>query len=973
MTDAERRRRVEEVCDAALERDAQERAAFVAAACGSDDVLRRDVEALLGHAQAAERFLVEPIEKLAAHVLGDSQPASPVGRQIGPYTILSRLGAGGMGEVYRARDAKLNRDVALKIVPPAFAADRDRLARFQREAHILASLNHPNIAHVYGLEQSDGVQALVMELVEGPTLADRIVEGPIPIDEAVPIAKQIAEALEAAHEQGIIHRDLKPANIKVRLDGTVKVLDFGLAKALEPMSPVGMDATASPTITSPAMMSGVGMILGTAAYMSPEQARGKPVDKRSDTWAFGCVLYEMLTGTRPFAGEDVNDTLANVLKVDPDWSALPSEVPSAVRTLLQSCLTKDRRRRVADISTALFVLDKSPSLAPQAATFSAAPLPRRLLWGRVAALTGYALVVGAIAGTVVWFLTRPAPPSVVRTTVTTSGSAAFFPSGADRDVAITPDGSRVVYRGNNQLLIRALNQLQPTALSGLGAPRGVFTSPDGQWVGFFDGGTIKKVAIAGGPPVTVCATQGVPRGAAWSEDGTVIFATTAPLSGLQRVSAGGGEPTVITKPDRERGEGGHYWPEFLPGGEAVLFTIYPAAGGIENAQIAVLNLLTGTSKVLIRGGSHALYVRTGHLIYGVAGTLRAVAFDLGRLEVVGTPATVLEGVVTTGAGAADVAVATNGSLVYVPGAAGGSAQQTVMFVDRQGRASPLPGLPLGSYRDVRVSPDGARLALATQADVWTYDFVRATLSRLTTDSASDRSPLWTPDGQRIIFTSLRAGYPELFWRLADGTGSDERLFAHTKDLLDLFANTWSADGNQLLFTDVPPSTQCAIWRAAIERPSDANMLVKNAFCNGLAAVSPDGRWMAYRSSMSGREEIYVERYPELGNRQQISTGGGTIPLWSRDGRELFFSSLDGRQIHAVTMQSGTTLLAGRPRMLFEFEMLSPQLGLRPYDIAPDGRFLIIRSGQAGAGVGIAPQIIVVQHFDEELKRLVPAN
>jgi serine/threonine-protein kinase len=896
-------------------------------------------------------------------------PLGP-GTRLGPYEIVSALGAGGMGEVYRATDTKLKRQVALKILPSSLATDPDRLARFQREAEVLASLNHPNIAAIYGLEDADGVKALVMELVEGPTLADRIAQGAISIDEALPSAKQIADALEAAHEQGIIHRDLKPANIKVRPDGTVKVLDFGLAKALEPAAASSPSMSMSPTITSPAMMTGVGMILGTAAYMAPEQAKGREADKRSDIWAFGCVLYEMLTGKRPFDGEDVSDTLANVLKIDPDWSALPLETPPPIRTLLQSCLTKDRRRRVADISTALFVLEKSASLASPTSMLSAAPLPHRLVWWRVAARTGVVLVVAAVSGAAVWFATRPVPPSVVRTTVTTSGLTALSLAGADRDVAITSDGSRVVYRGNNQLLVRALNQLEPTVLSGLGAPRSVFISPDGQWVGFVDGTTLKKVAITGGPPVTIAPINGLPRGATWGLDGAIIFATNTTATGLQRVSAAGGEPTVLTKPDRERGEGDHLWPEFLPGGEAVLFTITPADGSIENAQIAVLDLRTGMSKVLIRGGSDAHYVATGHLVYGATGTLRAVAFDLGRLEVAGTPTPVLDGVMTTQEGAADVGVAANGSLVYVPGGARGGGQQTVVSVDRQGRPSPLPGLPLDSYRDVRVSPNGARLALATQSDVWTYDVVRATRSRLTTDSASDRSPLWTPDGQRIIFTSTRAGYPELFWRAADGTGGDERLLARAKNLADLIATGWSPDGRQLLFTEVPPSIRCAIGQTAIEHPADANMLVKSEFCNAHAAVSPNGRWMAYRSRVSGRDEIYVERYPELGNRQQISADGGAIPLWSRDSRELFFGTPDNRQMLAVPIQSGTTLVAGRPQVLFE---LAWPAGLsRPYDIAPDGRFLIIRSGQAEAG-GIASNMIVVQNWTEELKRLVPTK
>ena len=390
-----------------------------------------------------------------------------------------------MGEVYRARDAGLNRDVALKVLPDLFAADPDRLARFKREAQVLASLNHPNIAHVYGLEQSDGVQALVMELVEGPTLADRIAQGPIPIDEALPIAKQIAEALEAAHEQGIIHRDLKPANIKVRPDGTVKVLDFGLARALEPTSSSGVDATASPTITSPAMMTGVGMLLGTAAYMSPEQAKGRPADKRSDVWAFGAVLYEMLTGRRAFDGEDMTEVLGAVVRLEPKWDALPNDVPPPIRMLLQRCLVKDRRRRIADIAAALFVLEHQTGLAA-AGTASSAVVRRTPLWRRVGALTSVLFVVAAATGAAVWFATRPVPPSVVRTAITTSGSAALSLQGSDRDVVITPDGSRVVYRGNNQLLVRRLDQLEPTVLSGLGAPRGVFISPDGQWVGFSD-------------------------------------------------------------------------------------------------------------------------------------------------------------------------------------------------------------------------------------------------------------------------------------------------------------------------------------------------------------------------------------------------------------------------------------------------------------------------------------------------------
>ena len=680
-------------------------------------------------------------------------------------------------------------------------------------------------------------------------------------------------------------------------------------------------------------MTGMGVIMGTAAYMSAEQARGKAVDKRSDIWAFGCVLYEMLTGRRAFEGEDISDTLANVLKIDPNWQALPAEVPAAIRALLRRCLDKDRRTRVADISTALFVLDEAAGLRGAVeGPAEVGPYVRGEVsrWRRVVPAAGALIVGGAIVGGAVWWSMRTAPPAVVRTTIATTESTALVTAGGERDVAITPDGSRIVYRGTNQLLVRVLNQIEPDVLGGLGAARNPFISPDGQWIGFADGQTLKKVAITGGPPGTIAPADGncaAPRG---DRTGPLSSRPSRLATGLQRVSSAGGEPMVLTKPDRERGENDHLWPEFLPGGGAVLFTIYPATGGPDNAQVAVLDLKTGASKVLVRGGSHAHYVPTGHLVYGVAGTLRAVPFDLERLEAIGTPAPVLEGVWTTPLGAANFAVAANGSLVYVAGLARPACRNTIASVDRQGRVSPLPGVPPDLYRDVRVSPDGARLALATRTDVSTYDFARATLSRLTTDPAEDRSPLWTPDGQRIIFTSRRAGYMELFWRPADGTGTDERLLSRAKNLIDLHADGWSPDGSHVLFTEVSPASpinQCAIGQIPIERSSDVRVLVKSDFCNQFSALSPNRLWMAYQSNVSGREEIYVERYPELGSRQKISTDGGVLPLWSRNGRELFFGGLDGRQMFVVPVQSGTTLVAGRPQVLFEAAMMRRPLGL----------------------------------------------
>ena len=565
--------------------------------------------------------------------------------RLGPYEIAAQIGVGGMGEVYRARDTKLQRDVAIKILPEAVAHDSERLARFDREARTLASLNHPNIGQIHGLEESDGIKALVMELVEGPTLADRIAQGPIPLDEALPIAKQIAEALEAAHEQGIIHRDLKPANVKVRPDGIVKVLDFGLAKALEPVSAGSTAATTSPTITSPAMMTRVGVILGTAAYMSPEQARGRPVDKRSDVWAFGCVLYEMLTGARAFAGDDVSDTLAAVLRGEPDWRVLPTETPASIRRLLRRCLEKDRKRRLSDAADARLEIEEALT-TPMFET-SAAPAPGwQGGWRRGALIAAAALAVGGVAaGGAVWTAIRPAPARVTRTVIQTSGATALtINPRASGSLAITPDGSRLVYTAASQLVVRRLDRFDSEALTGLGSPTQPFISPDGQWIGFFEGLVVKKVAIGGGPAVTVFKDNnpsGSRGGATWGTDGTIVYAGSIG-DGLKRVAAaGGGEAEILTTPDRERGEVRHSWPSFLPGGRALLFTIFYAVRG---PGIAVLNLETGAKTVLL-SGLRARYLPSGHLVFGTENTLRAVAFDLERLTVAGEPVPVVSPVV----------------------------------------------------------------------------------------------------------------------------------------------------------------------------------------------------------------------------------------------------------------------------------------------------------------------------------------
>jgi serine/threonine-protein kinase len=594
-------REISAVYNAAAARAGTDRIAYLSHVCGSDEELRKEVDALLAR---GESFLANPI-------------ALPTGSRLGPFELLSVLGAGGMGVVYRAHDLKLHRDVALKVLPEAVALDPDRIARFRREATVLASLNHSNIGAIYGLEDSGDVHALVLELVDGPTLADRIAQGPIPLDEALPIARQIAEALDAAHEQGIIHRDLKPANIKLRPDGTVKVLDFGLAKITKSTCVNPSPLSLSPTITSPAVMTGVGVLLGTAAYMAPEQAKGRPADKRSDIWAFGCVLFEMLTGRRAFDGEDVSETLATVLKGEPDWTLFPADVPAVVRALVQKCLNKARAHRLADISTVLFVLDGSIDLASPGVSGvvrADARSPAR----HHAALLLLALILGSVlTGAVAWFTARPSAPHLSRLMVTPAPISALTVSGNNRDLAIAPDGTHIVYVGasGTQMFVRAMDRLEPTPLTGLGLPVDPFFSPDGNWIGFANANVdLRKVGVTGGPPVTLCLLDGAQsRGATWAEDGSIVFATSGP-TGLRKCSPDGGTSTALTTPNRERGEADHLWPEFLPGGQAVLFTITQAAGGTDDAQVAVLDLRTGTQKILIRGGTHAHYVQSGHLV-----------------------------------------------------------------------------------------------------------------------------------------------------------------------------------------------------------------------------------------------------------------------------------------------------------------------------------------------------------------------
>ena len=901
------------------------------------------------------------------------------GTRLGSYEITGSLGAGGMGEVYRARDTRLGRDVAIKTLPSDFTHDPDRVARFQREAQLLAALNHPHIAGIYGLEETDGSQFLALELVDGETLAQRLKRGPIPLMEALALARQIAEALQAAHERGIIHRDLKPANIALTSEGQVKVLDFGLAKVVEAGPHESTGLSHSPTLTIAGTQ--VGMILGTAAYMAPEQARGKGADKRSDVWGFGAVLYEMFTGRRAFEGEDVSETLAFVLAREPDWTALPVELPSSVRTLLKGCLERDRRRRIADIAAALFVLDHQASLIERrdierpVAQVPALPQP---VWRRASVLGATILIVAALAGTSGWFLRRPEPQAVSRTAITATGSSALLINNDDANLTVTPDGSRVIYRGTNQLLVRAIDKLDPVALTGLGAARGPFASRDGQWIGFFEQGVLKKVSITGGSPVTIARVNStVVRGATWGPDGTIVFAMGTTLSGLQRVPAAGGEPAVVTKPRVEDGEGFHVWPEFLPDGRTVLFTIVPSSGSLEDAQVAALDLAAATYKVLVRGGHHAHYLRSGHLVYGAGGTLRAVAFDLDRLEVIGTPVPVLEQVLTAATGGVNAAFAQNGTLVYVPALAGAAIERSLVWVDRMGREEPIAAPPR-AYVYPRISPDGTRVALDIrdrENDVWTWDLRRQTLTRLTFDRSQDENPLWTPDGRHIIFNSARAGVRNLYRQVADGTGTAERLSSSPNPQypgsispdgmrLVLDENT-SAGGNNLAVLALETSS------GTVERKTE--MLLQTTFSETNGRISPDGRWLSYYSNESGQNQVYVRPFPRIdGGRWQISTAGGTRPVWARNGRELFYLDSDNALTSVIIEATATTFNAGNPKKLFDrsYATTAPGPG---YDVSPDGqRFLMIKEG-AGESREVPQYLIVVQNWTEELKRLVPVN
>ena len=913
-----------------------------------------------------------------------------IGKTLSHYKVIEKIGQGGMGEVYRAEDTNLSREVAIKVLPEQFTQDPQRLARFEREAKLLASLNHPNIAAIYGLEEADGVRFLALELVPGETLQERVAKGPLPVEEALEVCRQIAEGLEAAHEKGVIHRDLKPANVKVTPEGKVKILDFGLAKAFEEeIFPA--DMSQSPTLTEE--MTRAGVILGTAAYMSPEQAKGKPVDKRADIWAFGAVLYELLTGKRAFEGETIAETIAAVLKSEPDWGKLPRDTPWRIKELLDDCLQKEARDRFHDISHTRIqikkALEEPATVSPIGQTLTGQPVR----WRQTITL-GVVALAGAAIGVAIWSLMSPplAPPAPLKRVVIPLPSTAPLEIETWRPaVALSPDGTLLVYvanrGGKRQLYLRRMDRLEATPISGTEGGHSPFFSPDGQSVGFVVGYKLKKVSISGGAPQTLAIVPPVTRGTSWGPDDTIIF-TADPNEGLSRISAVGNTlppdafsdtPSipllgqVLTTPDPTKGEYSHRWPHFLPGGKAVLFTI-DTGGSFDEARIAVLSLETGKVNVVLDGGTNARYSPTGHIVFARAGALLAVPFDLERLERTGDPVIVIEGILMEPGGAAHFSFSDDGSLAYVPGGML-VPDRKLVWVNRQGEIDPLPA-EAREYIHPSLSPDGQQVAVTIREgsnyDVWILDVARGTLTRLTSNPGEDLSPIWTPDGKQVTFMSEMSGrVPTLWWRTADGSGPQELLLE--REEVARLPTSWSPDGQTLAFTNLLKiGTGSDIWMLPREGEQEKWVFLDTEFDESGAMFSPDGRLLAYESNETGRDEVYVVPFSVSGPRgkKQVSIGGGTEPVWAPDSRELLYRN--GDKMIAVAIETEPELSVGTPRLLFEGRFLGtgPVHLRRNYDVSPDGqRFLMIKREQ-----DLVPtEIIVVLNWFEELKRLVPTN
>jgi serine/threonine-protein kinase len=913
-----------------------------------------------------------------------------IGQRIGSYTIVEKLGEGGMGVVYRATDSRLHRDVALKFIPQALAKDPQTMGRFEREAQVLASLNHPNIASIYGFEETGEQRALVMELAPGEELAARIQRGKIPLEETLRIALAIAEALEAAHDRGIIHRDLKPANIKLgdagdSGGGRVKILDFGLAKALQGDvgSSSGIDLTRSPTLSVAATQAG--MILGTASYMSPEQARALPADRRADIWSFGAILYEMLAGRRAFVGETVADTMAKVLEHEPDWSLLPANTPPAIKNLLERCLVKSPRQRLQAIGDARLVIEEtlaeihrparplSVDTPPPTPATEPAPGSRTRPWFAIVPWILAGALGLALAGAL---LRRPAvtpeDPLVMEIVVGTDDLYNEVGSG----FALSPDGKRLAFveaRGSERrLFVRALNELEPLPLAldevVSNGPYHPFVSPDGSWIGYALPNELRKVQVSGGAPLTICKAARS-RGATWLADDTIVF-TPNPSSGLFRVPAVGGEPQPLTTLDEQQGELTHRWPQALPDGKHVLFTTNNSQANYDSASLEVVDVHSGERKVVYRGGTYGRYVPTGHLTFVNHGTLFAIPFDLDSLETSGSPVPVIQQLVTSvGEGGAQYDFSQTGRLVY--GAQGPQALlYPISWVDRDGRPSPLLEEP-GLYANPRLSPDGTRLALTVLRDdnwdVWVYDLQRNVSTRLTFDEGVESEQIWSPDGVNLVFSSDRDGPDSLYRKRADGSGESERL---TEAKFAQWADSISNDGRYVVY--IENQAQFDINYLDLET-KETHSFLKSQFSEGYPGISPNGRFVAYTSNESGTQQIYVRPFPTGEGKWQVSDATGTTPRWRADGRELFWRNDDG--IVAVDVETdGPTFRAGKPKQLLSGRWKgglngvgASGLAFADFDVSPDGKRFVMFPDVGGETQSDHQHLTLVTRWFDQLR------
>ncbi|MEO5894133.1 MAG: protein kinase [Vicinamibacterales bacterium] len=889
-----------------------------------------------------------------------------VGTRVGVYEITGTLGVGGMGEVYRARDTRLNRDVAFKVLPDLFASDQDRLARFTREAQTLAALNHPNIAHIHGLEEfsaggANHLRALAMELVEGEDLSAIIARGPIPLAEALPMASQIADALEAAHEQGIIHRDLKPANIKVRADGTVKVLDFGLAKALEPEGPHA-NAMHSPTLTARATQ--MGMILGTAAYMAPEQARGKVVDRRADIWAFGVVLYEMLTGQRAFEGDDISLTLANVLKENPKWSSLPADAPASVRRLLRRCLEKEPKRRLSAIGDARLELGElDPVVAAVAPSppvvVAARPTLLSRLWPAVAAV-----IITAAVGAAIWPRAAAAPgATLARLSILPPPGEQLYPDSSG--VAVSPDGTMVAFivgsvaRSESQLWVRSLDSMSARRLEGGDGGVLPFWSPDSRRIGFFTSGKLKTIAASGGRAETLCDARGG-RGAAWSPSSVIVFAPDAG-GPLLRIPATGGTPEPVTRIDSSRKEYSHRFPSMLPDGVHFLYAALPGKNG--RFDIFVGSLSDDVRTAIGSLEAAPVYADPGWLLYAKQGVLAASPFDLKTLKITGDPvvlddepASILDPSVSFTAGRS-VSISRTGSIAYYSTP---SINTTATWYDVSGVPAGTLNIPSGHYENVRISPDGARAIMAkstspSESSLWLVDLARGGAAPLSTGPGRNDTPVWSPDGTRVVWAADRDGIQNFFVRKVNEAAPETPLYM--SDVPFKGPSDWTSDGKWIVLTQLDQDTTQNVWLLDATGTTPPTPLVRGPVRDNGGPVSPDGHWLAYTADDSGRFELFVQPFPVPGRKTQVSENGAVIAWWTPDGKQLIFLGNDLRSLWRVEVRPGEIFGVGTPK---QFAMLPSDVIW--VDASPDRRrFLALAPERTGTG-----SISLVQHWQAAL-------